>query len=106
MDVFRTFIPNKVLTNFDLIEYAKKLKIPKFRGVFMSDTLPRKPHKEECGIVNLNTSKEKGSHWTCYYKKGNLRIYFDSFGQITRIEIQNYLKSGKEIHTIIIHFPY
>ena len=96
MDVFGTFINNKVLTNFDLIEYSKILKINKFRGVFMRDTLPWKPHREECGIVNLNTSKEKGSHWTCYYKKGNIRIYFDSFGQITPIEIQDYLKSNEE----------
>ena len=63
----------------------------------MSDTLPAgKPHEEECGIVNLNTSKSKGTHWTCYYKKGNLRVYFDSFGQITPIAIRNYLKSGRE----------
>ena len=96
MDVFRIFIPKQTLTNFDLIEYVRKLKIPKFRGVFMSDTLPRKSHEEECGIVNLNTSKSKGSHWTCYYKKGNLRVYFDSFGQITPIEIRNYLKSNEE----------
>ena len=96
MDVLGTFIPDKVLTNFDLIEYAKKLKIPGFRGVFMRDTLPGKPYREECGIVNLNTSKEKGSHWTCYYKKEDLRVYFDSFGQITPIEIRDYLKSAKE----------
>ena len=74
----------------------KKLDIPNFRGVFMKDTLPKSPRKIECGIVNLNTSKEKGSHWVCYYKKGLNRIYFDSFGQITPIEIQNYLKKRRE----------
>ena len=62
----------------------------------MRDTLPKRPHKIECGIVNLNTSSETGSHWGCYYKKGLNRIYFDSFGQITPLEIQNYLKKGKE----------
>ena len=96
MDVFGIIIPNKVLTNFDLIEYAKKLKIRRFRGVFMRDTLPGNSHGEECGIVNLDTSKEKGTHWVCYYKKGLDRVYFDSFGQITPIEIQDYLKSTKE----------
>ena len=69
MDVFGLHIPNKVLTNFDLINYVKELKIRNFRGVFMRDTLPSKPRKEECGIVNFNTIKEKGSHWVCYYKK-------------------------------------
>ena len=96
MDVFGLFIPNKVLTNYDLREYATRLKIPHFRGVFMRDTLPKRPHKVECGIVNLNTSLESGSHWVCYYKNAKTRIYFDSFGQITPLEIQNYLKTRSE----------
>ena len=96
MDVFGTYIPAKILTNFDLSEYATQLNIPHFRGVFMRDTLPKTPHKIECGIVNLNTSAEKGSHWVCYYKNGTRRIYFDSFGQITPSEIQKYLKTKRE----------
>ena len=96
MDVFGTLIPDKILTNFDVIDYVNKLKIPHFREVFMRNTLPKRPHEEECGIVNLNTSKENGSHWVCYYKKGINRVYFDSFGQITPIEVQDYLKSRKE----------
>ncbi len=63
----------------------------------MRDTLPKKTLKNECGILNLNTSREKGSHWVCYYKNGRKRIYFDSFGQITPIEIQNYLKTKREL---------
>ena len=31
-----------------------------------------------------------------YYKNRNKRIYFDSFGQVTPIEIQNYLKTKSE----------
>ena len=96
MDVFGIYIPNKVLTNYDLYEYAARLKIPHFRGVFMRDTLPKTPHNIECAIVNLNTSAEKGSHWVCFYKTGTKRIYFDSFGQITPLEIQNYLKNKSE----------
>ena len=96
MDVFGCNLPDKVLTNFDILEYAKQLEIPYFKGVFMRDTLPKKPNKIECAIVNLNTSKQTGSHWVSYYKNGFQRIYFDSFGQITPIEIQNYLKSPKE----------
>ena len=96
MDVFGLNIPNKILTNFDLLRYVDKLDIPTFRGVYMRDTLPEEPKKEECGIVNLNTSDQRGSHWVCYYKNGLNRIYFDSYGQITPIEIQNYLKRRKE----------
>lgn len=85
------------LTNFDILRYVNRVNLPNFRGVFMRDTLPASgPREYECGIVNLNTSQQSGSHWVCYYKNGCDRIYFDSFGQITPIEIQKYLKSKQE----------
>ena len=97
MNVFNINIPNKSLTNIELEEYAKQLGIPHFRGVFMRDQLPTKVNKKECGIVNLNTSQEPGSHWVCYYKNNAKdRIYFDSFGQITPVEVQKYLKTKNE----------
>ena len=97
MKVYGLDIPsNKGLTNLEIIGYVKKLKIPNFRGVFMRDTLPNNPKATECAIVNLNTSKQIGSHWVCYAKTGKSRIYFDSFGQIAPIEIQKYLKSVSE----------
>ena len=96
MDVYGIKIPDKGLTNFELLDYVQKLKIPNFRGVFMRDTLPTTPWENESGIVNFNTSKQPGSHWVCYYKKRNERIYFDSFGQISLYELQNYLKRTSE----------
>ena len=102
MKVFGVDMPDSALTNFDIIRYVKLLGIPHFRGVFMRDTLLPSPRKIECGIVNLNLSVENGSHWTCYYKNGLNRIYFDSFGQITPIEIQNYLKKNKEKEVAVI----
>ena len=85
------------LTNFDLVKLAKYLKINNFRGVFCRDTLPKVPHEKESGIVNMNTAQEPGSHWTGYYKDGSKRIYFDSFGQITPLELQKYLKTKEEL---------
>lgn len=85
------------LTNFDIQRYVDQTNLPNFRGVFMRDTLPRQSRQHECGIVNLNTSQQPGSHWVCYFKdNSDRRIYFDSFGQITPIEIQKYLKSKQE----------
>ena len=84
------------LTNYDILHYVEQTGLPNFRGVFMRDTLPLKPQKIECGVMNLNQSYQAGSHWVCYYKNGNERIYFDSFGQITPIEIQRYLKTPYE----------
>ena len=87
------------LSNFDLLELVKYLKVPNFRGVFMRDTLPDTPHDKECGVVNFNKSSEPGSHWVAYYKDGDKRIYFDSFGQVAPTEIQKYLKSEEEFRT-------
>ena len=96
MRVFNISVPDKPLTNIELVRYARLLKIPDFRGVFIRDTLPQYPLNVECGTVNFNTSNQPGSHWVCYYRNKNERIYFDSYGQITPVEIQRYLKTGSE----------
>ena len=100
MKVYGWNIPdNKGLTNLDISEYARKLGIENFRGVFMRATLPRVVHHKESGIVNFNTSHHPGSRWVCYFKNGmKRRIFFDSFGQTT-VESQKYLKTEKEYET-------
>ena len=92
MDVYGVNIPYRPLTNFDLCDYAKKLGL-EMRGVFMRDNLPPRPLENEYSIVNLNKSNENGSHWVCYFKKGDTKTYFDSFGQTVLQEIRDYLKS-------------
>ena len=42
----KVILPNKLLSNFELEDAVKKLKIPYFRGVFLLDTLPEKPNKK------------------------------------------------------------
>ena len=97
MKVYGLNIPDdRGLTNIDLYKYVRELGIDNFRGVFMRNSLPQKPYTKECGIVNFNTSAESGSHWVCYVKNNEERIYFDSFGQVTLNEIQKYLKSKWE----------
>ena len=87
---------DKALTNVDILNYVSLLKIPHFRGVFMRDELPQKIKTLECGIMNFNTHEQTGSHWVCYMRNGNTRLYFDSFGQITPLELQKYLKTKPE----------
>ena len=84
------------LSNFDILKIAKYLEIPYFKGVFTRDQLPEKIENKESGIVNFNTSKEPGSHWVAYFRDGNQKIYFDSFGQVIPTEIQKYLKTREE----------
>lgn len=97
MKVFELDIPSeKGLTNFDIERYIEMLKVPYFRGVFMRDELPSQVHSIECGIMNFNRSDQTGSHWVCYMRDHDKRIYFDSFGQITPLEMQKYLKTSEE----------
>ena len=84
-------VPNKPLSNFELEDAAKKLKIPSFRGVFLLDTLPKKPNKKECGIVNFGKTGGSGMHWVAWYKNGKNKIYFDSYGVQPPIEVIQYL---------------
>ena len=96
MRIFNVSIPDRPLTNIELSSYVRELEIPHFIGVFMRDTLPQYPFNIGCGIVNLNTSDQSGNHWVCYYRNGSDRCYFDSYGQITPVEIQRYIKTDIE----------
>ena len=62
----------------------KQLEIPNFRGIFMKDTLPEHPYTVECGIVNFNThTHPAGKSLGVLLQNKDLRIYFDSYGQIS-----------------------
>lgn len=84
-------LPKRPLTNIDILECAKH--IPYFRGVFMKDKLPKKLKQIECGIVNLDNSTNKGTHWVAYVKLNNYCEYFDSYGNLKPpLELLKYLK--------------
>src|SRR5678815_2356411 len=75
----------------DRIEAAKKLNIPNFRGVFMRDALPKRPRRNECGILNLDDSNGTGTHYCSFLKNGKDKIYFDSYGLSPPTELLKYL---------------
>ena len=75
---------------------AKRLKISSFRGVFLLDTLPKKPNKKECGTENFDKSGGPSTHWVAWYKNSKTKIYFDSYGVQPPLEVIRYL--GKPIH--------
>ena len=63
----------------------------------MKDCLPKKCHRKECGVVNLESSEDLGSHWIGYYRSNSDRYYFDSYGESPPSEIIDYLKTETEI---------
>lgn len=92
-------IPNKALTNKDLLTFAECLKIPFFRGVFMKDNLPQSVRVNETGVVNLDNSDGPGTHWVCYKKLGQTVYYYDSFGNLPPPkELQKYFSNAKHIY--------
>ena len=86
-------LPNKPLSNLEIIDAAKKLLLDGFRGVFLRDTFPKKLKLNECGILNLDSSSGDGTHWVMLSKKGKDRFYFDSYGVQPPCELIAYLKS-------------
>ena len=87
----------KPLSNFDLMEWVKRLGIKHFRGIYSRDGLPKKIRKE-CGIINLDDITGPGTHWVCYRNIDSVVEYFDPFGLIMPNEALEYFNtSGKRI---------
>ena len=51
-------MPNKPLTNLEIIDAVRKLEIRRFRGVFLRDNLTVEPKRMECGVLNLQPPTE------------------------------------------------
>jgi hypothetical protein len=75
-----------------------------FKGVFMKDQLPDKL-KRGSYVINLQSSKEgNGTHWVCLYYTPSFSYYYDSYGFIAPLEVQNkitpYMYNDLEIQDI------
>ena len=86
-------LPNKPLSNLEIIDAAKKLSLYGLRGAFLRDTLRTKTKLDECGILNLDSSASDGTHWVMWFKKFKEKFYFDSYGVQPSSELIAYLKS-------------
>lgn len=64
----------------------------------MRDSLPKgKAWKKECMVINHDSIKNHGTHWTCFVKDDENVFYFDSFGKLPPpLELVQYL--GSECH--------
>jgi len=56
----------------------QKLRIPRFRGIFLRENLPRKTERSECGILKLDDTSGKGTHWVAWYRRNGKNFYFGS----------------------------
>jgi len=88
----KTFDKIEPLSNFQIINKCQKLKIKHFKGVFMRNELNMAASKNECFILNLDHSRNNGTHWTCVFIENGVCYYFDSFGFSPPIEVEEYLR--------------
>ena len=89
ISVENVMLLNKPLNNLELEDAASRLEIP----FFLLVTLPKKPSKKECSIVNFNKNDGPSTHWVAWYKNGKTKIYFDSYVVQPPIEVVEYLGS-------------
>jgi hypothetical protein len=77
------------LSNFDIKEILKSQGVGDFKGVFMRNELPSRLERGSY-IVNLQSSKEgNGNHWTAFYYTDTVSYYFDAYGFIAPLEVQD-----------------
>ena len=83
---------SNALSDMD-IKYILKAQKIKLNGVCMKDELPSKL-KNGFYVINLQSSNDgNGTHWTALYYSSKHSFYFDPFGFLAPIEIEQKLKS-------------
>lgn len=96
---------DRPLSNIELDKYARDMKIPYFRGVFMRNDLPVRIGNYESGIINLDSRDGVGTHWTAYKKNQDHISYYDSFGNLKPPrEVMKYFKSDGKKCSILYNY--
>ena len=92
-----------VLDNLQIESILKDNKV-KINGIYPKNMIPR---DEAIGwtIVNMQDSTDGGgTHWVCFYKSPFISLYFDSFGMVAPLEIEDsigkYIYNKKQIQDI------
>ena len=83
-------------TNLDLWSTARAWKL-KLNGIYARNRMPKVLH-QGAYILNLDTSRGPGTHWTCFYIERNEAVYFDPFGVVPPQELVVALKGYKTIY--------
>ena len=86
-------LPNKPLSNIEIIDAAKNLPLCGFRVAFLRNTLLTKTKLNECSILNLDSSPGDGTHRVIRFEKCKDKFSFDSYGVHPLTELIAYLKS-------------
>ena len=82
-EVAYPLLGNKTTYLSDLTKVGKKMLGSKYLGTFSSDQIQKLTPSQPYSILNLDTSKESGSHWIAVAldTKTNKTVAYDSFGR-------------------------
>ena len=87
-----TILGNKETSNIQLDNICFNIFGSEFVGTFPSDKIPNLSKKRNMCILNLDPSKEQGSHWiSCVLEDGIVYVY-DSFDRPSKKIIPTLLK--------------
>lgn len=93
-------------TSLELESWAKQRNIPLI-GVYSRNTIPQKLRSGGY-IVNLDTNMGSGTHWVAFYvalRCGDnttaSAAYFDSFGVVPPLEVQDSLKGYQTVYNTL-----
>ena len=84
------------MSNFDLLDWCKYLKIPIKNVLSRDQTVPHN-HKLALFIYNLEPHYMSGSHWVTTYVRDGTINYFDSFGMPPFQELVNHAKEKNDL---------
>ena len=87
------------MSNFDLLDWCKYLKIPIKNVLSRDQTVPHQ-HKLALFIYNLEPHYMSGSHWVTTYVRDGTINYFDSFGMPP---FQEFVNHAKEKNLNLLH---
>lgn len=91
-----------VLSNHDVTNICNYLNIP-LLGVYTKDQLKDIPKKKGLYVFNLGDLSSGGTHWTAGYIYDGKTVYFDPFGSVPSIEIDQFIKSVSKKRIYLIN---
>ncbi len=81
----------KSLSDFDITKIIQKLKLP-LDNILMRDEIKDNLNGAGFYIINLDVSKNDGTHWTACFCHPLKSFYFDSYGFIPPSELEHKIK--------------
>ena len=80
-------------SDIQLKEYAEKMGLP-LNNILMRDEM-NELNKDGFYIINLDNSNGNGTHWTSLYFHPLNSYYFDSYGFVPPLEVEQKIKTYK-----------